>query len=181
MSHPSFPTQQTGNTSYLFGQSVLSLLFLETSLFCYILTYLDPTKGCYWSIGSSSTDLPHNFFLFLVIWASLFSWAPAMITFSSTAIRSFFFFVLLSETLLHFICSPKPSYLFVLQIPDSYATHHVQQQMYLQQFSKLSHSLNLHPFVVLFPFYTNSQSQHPLRDKLFHLSSTCSDTPEFFT
>lgn len=87
----SFPTQQTGNTSYLFGLSVLSLLFLEPSLYFCILTYLDPTEGCYWSTGPSSTDLPHNSFLFLVFWASLFSWAPAMITFSPTAIRSFFF------------------------------------------------------------------------------------------
>lgn len=39
--------------------------------------------------------------------------------------------------------------------------------MYLQQFSKLSYSPNFHPFLVLCPFYTTSQSQHPLRDNLF--------------
>lgn len=39
--------------------------------------------------------------------------------------------------------------------------------MYLKQFSKLSHSLYLHPFVVFCPFYTTSQSQHPLWDSLF--------------
>lgn len=145
----------------------------------YILTYLNPTEGCYWALGPSSTDLPHTSFTFLVFWANLFSWTPAMIVFSPIALRSFFI-VLLCYILFYFICSPKPSYLYMFQIPDSPAT-----PMYTIKCTCSNFPNWPSPWTSILSWYFAHFTQPPspsihLETICSSLSSTCPDTPEFF-